>query len=125
MASLVLVSHLTEASDGRPSAVCLTSSLTDEGGPEVGAEQLMARRITLDLGQGWKWNHIMQRDVSITQDKGRNSHFGRCLQHFIYWGGREMADESPFSAAEGEFLDGGELCVPEHLKRQMWPHHVA
>lgn len=81
MASLVpsLVSHLTETSEGCPSAVCLKLSLSDEGGPEVGAEQLLARRVTLDLGQEWIWNHITQRDISITQDKGRNSHLGRHL----------------------------------------------
>lgn len=36
-----------------------------------------------------------------------------------------MADEGPFSAAEGEPLDGGELCVLEKTDDQMWSHRVA
>ena len=58
----MLVSRLTEASEGCLSAVNLMPSLTDKGGPEVGTEQLMARRITLDLGQG--------EDVESHQAKG-------------------------------------------------------
>lgn len=58
----MLVSHHTEAFEGSPSAVSLMASLTDEGGSEVGAEMLIARRITLYLGEG--------EDVESNQAKG-------------------------------------------------------
>lgn len=114
----MLISHLTEASERCPSPVSLTPSLTDEGGPEAGAEQLMAGKIAPNLGQG--------EGVELHQAKGR-IHNTRQKQKQSPW---EI--KVPSLLLKERVLDGGQLCVggqgPNALVRRdakVWTRCVA